>query len=113
MCGDGDVRQRARSHPQLGDAVHGLHVERVVGVHRKVQYGHGRPGDAERPRDEAQVWLARLALGRSAVASVAPLAQDVVRDVAPAPRVAGRQPVQEQGRVVEQGNQVPGSRWRP
>lgn len=115
MCVDADVDQRARGQAQAGDAVHGLHVEGVVGVHGEVQDGHGGAGQAQRPGDEAQVRSAGLALRGAAVArqAVAPLAQDVVGDVLPATRVAGGQPVQEQGRVVDQGHQVPGGGRRP
>lgn len=36
MSVDGDVHQRPRCHAQGGDAVHGLYVESVADVHRKV-----------------------------------------------------------------------------
>lgn len=115
MCVDADVDQRARRHAQARHAVHRLHVEGVVGVHGKIQHGHRRARQAERPGDEAQVRLAGLALGDAAVAghAVAPLAQHVVADVLPAARVTGRRPLQEEGRVVDQGDQVPGGRGRP
>lgn len=110
VCVDGDVDQRPRRHAQRGDAVHGLHVEGVAGVHREVQYRHRGAGQAERPGDEAQVRLAGLALGHAA--PVAALAEDVVGDVLPAPRVVGRHPLEDESRVVDQRDQVPGSRRR-
>lgn len=115
MCVDADIDQRACGQAQAGDAVHGFHVEGVVGVHGKVQNGHRRAGQAQRPGDEVQVRLAGLTLCDAAVAgqSVAPLAQHVVGDVLPAARVAGRKPLQEEGRVVDQRDQVPGGGGRP
>lgn len=86
MCVDGDVHQRPRCHAQQRDSVHGLYVEGVAGVHRKVQYCHRGASQAERPGDEAQVGLAGLARGHAADAgaSVAALAKDVVSNVLPA-----------------------------
>lgn len=112
---DADVDQGARSQPQTRDPVHGLHVEGVVRVHGEVQDGHRCGGQAERPGDEAQVRLAGLALRDPAVPghSVAALAQHVVGDVLPAARVAGGHPLQEEGRVVDQRDQVPGGGGRP
>lgn len=109
---DGDVHQRSRCHAQRGDSVHGLDVERVAGVHRKVQHRHRGAGQAERSWDEAQVRLAGLALGHAADAGagVAALAKDVVGDVLPASRVVRRHPLEDESRVVDQRDEVPGSR---
>lgn len=114
MCVDGDVHQRPRCHAQQRDSVYSLHVESVAGVHRKVQYCHGGASQAERPGDEAQIGLAGLALGRAADAGtfIAALAKDIVSNVLPASRVVRRHPLKDESRVVDQRDQVPGSRRR-
>lgn len=117
MCVDSDVHQRPRCHAQGGDAIHGLYVEGVADVHREVQYCHRCASQAQWPGDEAQVRLAGLALDHTANvgASVAALAEDVVSDVLPASGVMRRHPLEDESRVVDQGDQVPGSRrgsWR-
>ena len=62
---------------------------------------------AHGPRQEAQLLLALPAL--VAPLRVAALAEHAVGDVAAAPRVAGRGPLQHKAGVVEVVHQVPGS----
>lgn len=97
VCADGDDGHLPRERAHVRDAVEGFDLKRVVGVCREVRDGDGAVGQAQRPRQEADVFLAQLAAAGLGAAS---LAQDVVGHVAPAAGVAGRRPLQHQAGVI-------------
>lgn len=102
---DRDDGHLPREGAHVRDAVEGFDLEGVVGVCREVHDGNGAVGQAQRSRQEAEVFLAQLAAAGLWAAS---LAQDVVGQVASAAGVAWRRPLQHQAGVIQVEHQVAG-----
>lgn len=105
----GDVHggELRREGALVGDAVHGLDLEGVLGVGQQV-------ADVDAGLRQAQ--LARRVLhvvpaaGAGAAARAAALTDDVVDEILAAPRVAGRGPLQHERGLVDTGDHGLGCR---
>lgn len=110
VSGDADSSELPGEAAERRDAVERVDLEGVVGVCQQVHHGDRGVGEAALPRQEAHVVAAGLAVPAAATAAF--LADDVEGDVLPAPRVQGPAPVQDNGGLVDVGDDVSWGGWR-
>lgn len=89
----------------VGDAIHGLDLEGVLGVGHQVADVDASLGEAELARHELHVVVAA---GAQAPLHAALLADDVVEQVIPPTRVLRLAPLQHQRRLVHVGDDIAG-----
>lgn len=95
--GDVDRRELRGEGALVGDAVHSLDLKGVLGVGQEVADVDARLRQAQLARRELHVVPAA---GAGPPARAAALADDVINQILPAPRVPGRAPLQHQGSLV-------------
>lgn len=102
--GDVDGDMLSRVWALVTDAIDGLDLKAVEGVRQQVADEHPRIGQAQLSGDEVHVVVA---VGAGPSVSTALLAHDVVHDVAPAARLPGGVPLEDDRGLVDDGDHVP------
>lgn len=107
--GDADGGKESLRSAEVRDAVHGLHLEGVVGVREQLADGDGGFREADLLRRVRHVPSARHALLRF---PAAPPAYDPVGEIAAAAGVGRRVPLEGYGGLVDVVDQILRSRRR-
>lgn len=103
---DGDVLLREGA--LAGYAIDRLDLEGVGGVSPEVADEDAGVSEAQLARDKVHVVVAA---GAGAPVRAAFLAHDVVGDIVPAARLPRRVPLQDDGRLIDNGDDVAGPGW--